>query len=59
MSVLILSFTVVTVLATGILSAYGSVMGILYTFARQPRQNSKEQPPLTPARTRAAHAGGD
>jgi hypothetical protein len=58
LSVFILSFTVVAVLATGILSAYGFVIGILYSFARQARQRT-EPPMLAGNRARAAHAGGD
>jgi hypothetical protein len=58
LSVFILSFTVVIVLAIGILSAYGSVIGILHTFANQSRQTTAE-PILTSGRARAAHAGGD
>jgi hypothetical protein len=58
LSVFVLSFTVVAVLATGILSAYAFVIGILYTFANQSRQRI-EQPALTSDRARAAHAGGD
>jgi hypothetical protein len=45
------------VLAIGILSAYGSVIGILYTFAKQSRQHPSEKPVLGP-QARAAHAGG-
>ncbi|HXR15470.1 MAG TPA: hypothetical protein VN777_04590 [Terriglobales bacterium] len=58
MSVSILSFTVVTVLAIGILSAYGSVIGILHTFAKRSQQRIEEKPVLAPAQARAAHAGG-
>jgi nitrate reductase NapE component len=59
LSVFILSFTVVTVLAIGILSAYGCVIGILQTFASQPSQRSDQKPVLAPSQARAAHAGGD
>jgi hypothetical protein len=45
------------VMAIGILSAYGSVIGILHTFANQSRQRPSEKPALAP-QTRAAHAGG-
>ena len=59
LSVFILSFTVVSVLAIGILSAYGSVLGILHTFANQSRQRLDEKPALAHSQARAAHAGGD
>jgi hypothetical protein len=58
LSVCILCFTVVTVLAIGILSAYGSVIGILHTFANQSRQRTSEKAVLAPTQARAAHAGG-
>jgi hypothetical protein len=57
-SVGILCFTVVTVLAIGILSAYGSVLGILHAFAKQSRRQV-ETPALAPGQARAAHAGGN
>jgi hypothetical protein len=59
LSVFTLSFTVVTVLAIGILSAYAAVIGILHTFANQSRQRPGEKPVLAHSQTRAAHAGGD
>jgi hypothetical protein len=59
LSVGILCFTVVTVLAIGILSAYGSVIGILHTFANQSRQRIDEKPVLAARQAHAAHAGGD
>jgi hypothetical protein len=59
-SVGILCFTVITGLAIGILSAYGSVIGILSTFANQSRQRPEEkQPVLASGQARAAHAGGN
>src|ERR1700728_4170 len=57
LSVGILCFTVVSVLAIGILSAYGSVIGILHTFANRSRQRPSEKPALAP-QARAAHASG-
>jgi hypothetical protein len=57
LSVGILCFTVITVLAIGILSAYGFVIGILHSFAGQSRPRLPEKPVLTP-QARAAHAGG-
>jgi len=57
-SVGILCFTVVTVLAIGILSAYGSVLGILHAFAKQSRQRPTEKPVIAPSQARAAHASG-
>jgi len=59
LSVGILCFTVVTVLAIGILSAYGSVIGILHTFANQSQQSIDEEPVLAHSQARAAHAGGN
>jgi hypothetical protein len=59
LSVCILSFTVVVVLGIGILSAYGSVIGILHTFANQSRQRPDETTLVAAGRARAAHAGGD
>jgi hypothetical protein len=58
LSVGILCFTVITVLAIGILSAYGSVIGILHAFANQSRQLPEQKPALAPTQARAAHAGG-
>ena len=57
MSVGILCFTVITVLAVGIVSAYGAVIGILHALASQSRQRPTDKPVLTPPRTQAAHAG--
>ena len=59
LSVCILSFTVVIVLAIGVLSAYGSVIGILHILGNQSGQRIDEKPLITPAQARAAHAGGD
>jgi len=56
LSILILFFTVIAVLAIGILSSYGSVIGILHTFANQSRRPA--EPPAL-GRARAAHASGD
>jgi hypothetical protein len=58
LSVGILCFTVVIALAIGILSAYGSVIGILHAFAKQSRQRPVEKPVLAPTQAHAAHAGG-
>ena len=57
LSVFILSFTVVTALVLGILAAYGSVIGILHSFANRSSQPQDQKPVLVQAR--AAHAGGD
>ena len=46
-------------LAIGILSAYGSVIGILHTFANQSSQRPDQKPVLAHSQARAAHAGGD
>jgi len=59
LSVCILCFTVVIVLAIGILTAYGSVIGILHALANQSRHRIDEKPLLAPGQARAAHAGGD
>jgi hypothetical protein len=58
LSVFILSFTVVSVLTIGILSAYACVIGILHTFANQ-SQRIDQKPVLAHNQARAAHAGGD
>jgi hypothetical protein len=47
------------VLAIGILTAYASVIGILYTLAGRTRPPSEEKPLLVHGQARAAHAGGD
>ena len=57
-SAFVLSFTVIFVMGLGIASAYGTVILILRTLVRQPRQSSPSKPALVP-NTRAAHAGGD
>ena len=59
LSVFILSFTVLAVLAIGIVSAYGSVIGILHSFAKQSQQRTQEKTVVAPGQARAAHAGGD
>src|SRR5271165_6285547 len=53
LSVCILTVTVVMVLAIGILTAYGSVIGILHALAGQSRPRSNEIPLLAPGQTRA------
>ncbi|HXZ33869.1 MAG TPA: hypothetical protein VEH30_16450 [Terriglobales bacterium] len=55
----VLSLTVVTVVAIGILVAFGAVILILQAFAPQERTPSVETPMVVPRRARAAHAGGD
>jgi hypothetical protein len=57
--VLVLSFTVVTVLAIGIVAAYATVIGILHTFASHTGRPSSGQLVLMPNQARAAHASGD
>jgi hypothetical protein len=59
LSVCILTFTVVIVLAIGIFSAYASVIGILHALANRSQQRTDEKPSLAPGQARAAHAGGD
>ena len=55
---LVLSLTVVTVVAIGIMVAFGAVILILQSFAPEERTSKTEQLPV-PARARAAHAGAD
>jgi len=58
LSVFVLSFTVFVAVATGIFAAYGAVIGILHTFARQSQQPGSTQPVLVGGQARAAHASG-
>jgi hypothetical protein len=53
----VLSLTVVTVVAVGIMVAFGAVILILQAFAPQERTATEKVP--VPARARAAHAGAD
>ena len=55
----ILSFTVLTVVAIGILAAYAAVIGILHSFAPHSTPHGGHKPVLVASRARAAHAGGD
>lgn len=55
----ILSFTVLLVVAIGILAAYGTVIAILRVFASQTQKAEAGTPVLVSGRTHAAHAGGD
>lgn len=55
----ILFLTVITVLATGILAAYGAIIAILRLLAPQTTQSGGGKPVLVPNRAHAAHAGGD
>lgn len=57
MGAFVLSFTVVAVLAIGILTAYLAVMGILHALAPQTRKPSGGL--MVTAQSHAAHAGGD
>jgi hypothetical protein len=59
LGVFILSFTVVVGVAIGIFAAYGTVIGILYTFARQSQQPGRAPAALVRGQARAAHVGGD
>ncbi|HXZ40169.1 MAG TPA: hypothetical protein VEG68_05470 [Terriglobales bacterium] len=56
---LVLSLTVVTVVAIGILAAFGAVAVILQAFAPENIPPNKEKPVVVPSQARAAHAGGD
>lgn len=53
----VLSLTVVTVVAVGILVAFGAVIIILQAFA--PETPAKPTKPAKPVLVQAAHAGGD
>ena len=53
-AVLLLSFTVVTVVALGIITAYGLITAILFAFARHSRPVVAPAPALVPSHT---HAG--
>lgn len=59
MGAFVLSFTVILVVAIGILAAYGAVIAILHALAAQTRQHGAEAPVLVSSRAHAAHAGGD
>jgi hypothetical protein len=55
--VFVMSLTVLTVVALGILAAYGLVTGILYAFAyRSSRERTRGATMLVPSES---HAGGD
>jgi hypothetical protein len=54
----VLSLTVVTVVAIGILVAFGAVILILQAFAPKDRPANQEKAVLMPSQARAAHAGG-
>jgi hypothetical protein len=56
---LVLSLTAVTVVAIGILAAFGAVAVILRAFAPDDIRPNKEKPVAMPGQARAAHAGGD
>jgi hypothetical protein len=51
----VLSLTVVTVVAIGILAAFGAVAAILHAFAPHEQKPRSAKPVLV----RTAHAGGD
>jgi hypothetical protein len=55
---ILISFTVVTALALGIVASYGAVTGILYAFVYQSRQNLP-QPTTTVLIPSESHASGD
>ena len=55
----ILSFTVLLVVAIGILAAYGTVVAILHVLASQTQRAETGTPVLVSSQARAAHAGGD
>ena len=54
----VLSFTVILVVAIGILAAYATVIAILHAFVAPSRQRSSETPVLVSGQAHAAHAGG-
>jgi len=55
LSAFVLSFTVITVVASGIFAAYASVIGILHLLAPQ----QVERPGRPVLVTQQAHVGGD
>jgi hypothetical protein len=58
-SAFVLFFTVVVVVAIGILAAYAAIIGILHALAPRSSWRKSESPVVTAGRTHAAHAGGD
>ncbi|MGH9500530.1 MAG: hypothetical protein ACRD3L_15415 [Terriglobales bacterium] len=58
LSAFVLFFTVMVVLATGILAAYAAIIGILHALAPQSYAR-RESPVVAAGQARAAHAGGD
>lgn len=57
-SAFVLFFTVLVVVATGILAAYAAIIGILHALAPRTLSRQSESPVLA-GRARAAHVGGD
>jgi len=58
-SAFVLFFTVLVVVATGILAAYAAIIGILHALAPRSVARTRESSPVASGQTRAAHAGGD
>jgi hypothetical protein len=59
LSAFVLFFTVLVVVATGILAAYAAVIGILHALAPRSFARTSESRAVAAGQTRAAHAGGD
>jgi hypothetical protein len=59
LSAFVLFFTVVLVVATGILAAYAAIIGILHALAPRSFARKSESPVVAAGQARAAHAGGD
>jgi hypothetical protein len=59
LSAFVLFFTVLVVVATGILAAYAAVIGILHALAPRSFARTNESRAVAAGQARAAHAGGD
>jgi len=58
-SAFVLFFTVVLVVAIGILAAYAAIICILHALAPRSFARTNESAVVAPGQARAAHAGGD
>jgi hypothetical protein len=59
LSASVLFFTVLIVVAMGILAAYAAIIGILYTLAPRSYSRKSGSSVVAAGQARAAHAGGD
>jgi len=59
LSAFVLFFTVLAVVATGILAAYAAIIGILHALAPRSATHPRQSSVVASGQTRAAHAGGD